>query len=389
MGLRSFSVFLLSLFFLSSPLVALCLQPPDSCDGITGPKTSHFTHSRNFTLRCFAPVACASRVVSSYKRKCRQAFVFPTSTRRASPLSFSFIPPVRGRAREDASAPSRACRSAVLPPVLSLGRRLPEGQPPFQRCGFSAAALWFPLIGTTPIGARADGRIPYLAPLSQVAWSGVPLEPRGISVVESVFLPSGAQVLGRHGTHAGRGGEHLPQLFASGDRHLPDSGDDGAAMERVEKEEVHEETTTTQENKEEEQEVEDDQKKQAERRARLKAWQVVLHNDEIHAIPHVTDLLVDAVPSLTKAKAHSITVQAHKTGLALVLRTWREKATEIYRKLKANGLTISLVPSKRKDKQEDRDEGEGIGGTEDGDDDRGENEDIPDGKDNGDSGDHV
>ncbi|KEP61258.1 UNVERIFIED_CONTAM: ATP-dependent Clp protease adaptor protein ClpS protein [Hammondia hammondi] len=380
MGLRSLSGFLLS-FFLSSPLVALCLhlQPPDSCEGVTGPKASRFTHSRNFTLLCFASVACSSRVVSRYTRKGGQAFVFPTSTTRASPLSFPYISCVRARAREDASASRRACRSVVSPPVLSLGRLLPECQPPFQRCGFSTAPLWFPLVGTTPIGACADARSPCLASRSQLARSGVPLKRRGVSVVEFFFLPPGAYVLGRHGRHAGKGGEHLSQLFASGDRHLPDSGDDGAAMERVEIEEVHEETTTTQENKKAEQEVEDDQKKQAERRARLKAWQVVLHNDEIHAIPHVTDLLVDAVPSLTKAKAHSITVHAHKTGLALVLRTWREKATEIYRKLKANGLTISLVPSKKKDKQQDRDEGEGIGGTEE-DDDRGEDEDMPNGK---------
>ncbi|CBZ49718.1 putative ATP-dependent Clp protease adaptor domain-containing protein [Neospora caninum Liverpool] len=133
-------------------------------------------------------------------------------------------------------------------------------------------------------------------------------------------------------------------------------------MERIEKEEVSEEETTTQEKKKEEKEIEDDQKKQAERRERLKAWQVVLHNDDIHAIPHVTDLLVDAVPSLTKAKAHSITVHAHKTGLALILRTWREKAVEIYRKLKASGLTISLVPSKRKDKQEGGGESDGTRG---------------------------
>ncbi|PHJ25788.1 atp-dependent clp protease adaptor protein [Cystoisospora suis] len=144
-----------------------------------------------------------------------------------------------------------------------------------------------------------------------------------------------------------------------------DVGGDGAQRERMQDTTIEFAERRKDEKRITEEEAVDDEAKQEKRRRRLQAWQLVLHNDDVHAIPHVTELLVEAVPTLTKAKAHAITVHAHKTGLALIMKTWREKAKEVHRKLKASGLTVSMIPSK---KQEDKgtEGGEGDQGNERG-----------------------
>ncbi|PFH31680.1 ATP-dependent Clp protease adaptor protein ClpS protein [Besnoitia besnoiti] len=212
-------------------------------------------------------------------------------------------------------------------------------------------------VGVPAAGGRSKAHL--LSP--EIGWRSDPLSTGHSSLWRSECLERWKADGGRE-----RGSELC--VFASGDGHdLTDTDDAATARERIEERETHEETHKRQEKRKEEEESSEDQKKQDARRKRLKAWQVVLHNDEIHAIRHVTELLVAAVPSLTKAKAHAITVHAHKTGLALILRTWREKAKEIQQKLKSSGLTISLVPSKKKEDGGAGDD-DGGGGNDGGDD---------------------
>ncbi|KJP88174.1 hypothetical protein AK88_02121 [Plasmodium fragile] len=56
------------------------------------------------------------------------------------------------------------------------------------------------------------------------------------------------------------------------------------------------------------------------------AWKVILYNDDIHNFTYVTDVIVKVIGQISKAKAHTITVEAHSTGQALVLSTWRSQA---------------------------------------------------------------
>lgn len=44
---------------------------------------------------------------------------------------------------------------------------------------------------------------------------------------------------------------------------------------------------------------------------------------------YVTDVIVKVIGYISKAKAHTITVEAHSTGQALILSTWKAKA-EMY-----------------------------------------------------------
>ncbi|KAK1937264.1 ATP-dependent Clp protease adaptor protein ClpS domain containing protein [Babesia divergens] len=62
------------------------------------------------------------------------------------------------------------------------------------------------------------------------------------------------------------------------------------------------------------------------RREETGSWRVMLYNDDIHSFTYVTEALAKVIPQLSREVAHTITVEAHNTGKATVLRTWRDKA---------------------------------------------------------------
>ncbi|ETW17225.1 hypothetical protein PFFVO_04050 [Plasmodium falciparum Vietnam Oak-Knoll (FVO)] len=69
-----------------------------------------------------------------------------------------------------------------------------------------------------------------------------------------------------------------------------------------------------------------DEHEKKEREKETSAWKVILYNDDIHNFTYVTDVIVKVVGQISKAKAHTITVEAHSTGQALILSTWKSKA---------------------------------------------------------------
>ncbi|CDR97721.1 ATP-dependent Clp protease adaptor protein ClpS domain containing protein, putative [Babesia bigemina] len=58
----------------------------------------------------------------------------------------------------------------------------------------------------------------------------------------------------------------------------------------------------------------------------IMAWKVVLFNDDIHSFKYVTEVLASSIPQLTREVAHTITVEAHNSGKATVICTWKSKA---------------------------------------------------------------
>ncbi|SBT82364.1 ATP-dependent Clp protease adapter protein ClpS, putative [Plasmodium ovale] len=73
------------------------------------------------------------------------------------------------------------------------------------------------------------------------------------------------------------------------------------------------------------------------------AWKVILYNDDIHNFTYVTDVIVKVIGQISKAKAHTITVEAHSTGQALILSTWKARAEKYCEELQKNGLTVSII----------------------------------------------
>ncbi|EDO05508.2 ATP-dependent Clp protease adaptor protein ClpS family protein [Babesia bovis T2Bo] len=86
----------------------------------------------------------------------------------------------------------------------------------------------------------------------------------------------------------------------------------------------------------------DDQTKQ-ERKEETTAWRVVIYNDDIHSIPYVTESIADAIPQISREVAHTITMEAHSTGQATVLRTWQRKAELYCIELQKRGLTACAI----------------------------------------------
>jgi len=75
-------------------------------------------------------------------------------------------------------------------------------------------------------------------------------------------------------------------------------------------------------------------------------WRVLLHNDDVHTFDYVIDTMVSVVKTVTRKKAHRITMEAHKSGLATVTTTWKQLAREYSMGLQKAGLTSSIAPDK-------------------------------------------
>lgn len=76
---------------------------------------------------------------------------------------------------------------------------------------------------------------------------------------------------------------------------------------------------------------------------RLPPFRVLLHNDPVSDFDHVIDTLVDLTP-LDPAKAEAVTMEAHESGVALVLVTHRERAELYVDQFKSKLLTVTIEP---------------------------------------------
>jgi len=74
------------------------------------------------------------------------------------------------------------------------------------------------------------------------------------------------------------------------------------------------------------------------------SWRVLLHNDDVHTFDYVNMAIVRVVKTITRKKAHRITVQAHSMGTATVTTTWKQMAKQYCLKLQKYGLTSSIAP---------------------------------------------
>ena len=73
-------------------------------------------------------------------------------------------------------------------------------------------------------------------------------------------------------------------------------------------------------------------------------WKVLLHNDDVHTFEYCTGAICSVVRTIKRKKAHTITVQAHSMGTAVVTQTYKQKAKELCLGLQKYGLTSSISP---------------------------------------------
>lgn len=76
----------------------------------------------------------------------------------------------------------------------------------------------------------------------------------------------------------------------------------------------------------------------------LPPYKVLLHNDDVNDMEFVVTTIVALTP-LNLEDAVTRTLEAHKTGVALLLTTHKERA-ELYKdQFKSKGLTVTIEPA--------------------------------------------
>ncbi|MEQ8540082.1 MAG: ATP-dependent Clp protease adapter ClpS [Coleofasciculus sp. D1-CHI-01] len=73
-------------------------------------------------------------------------------------------------------------------------------------------------------------------------------------------------------------------------------------------------------------------------------YRVLLHNDDFNPMEYVVQALIQTVPSLTQPQAVNIMMEAHNSGIALVITCALEHAEFYCETLKNQGLTSTIEP---------------------------------------------
>ena len=73
-------------------------------------------------------------------------------------------------------------------------------------------------------------------------------------------------------------------------------------------------------------------------------YRVLLHNDDFNPMEYVVQVLMQTIPSLTQPQAVSIMMEAHQSGIALVITCAQEHAEFYCETLKNQGLTSTIEP---------------------------------------------
>ena len=85
--------------------------------------------------------------------------------------------------------------------------------------------------------------------------------------------------------------------------------------------------------------------KQSERvRKRSPRYKVLLHNDPVNTMEYVVSTLQQVVPQLSEQDAMAVMLEAHNSGVGLVIVCDLEPAEFYCETLKARGLTSTLEP---------------------------------------------
>ena len=78
----------------------------------------------------------------------------------------------------------------------------------------------------------------------------------------------------------------------------------------------------------------------------LPPWKVLLHNDDKNTMQHVIRTIVQLTP-LNEQDAERRMTEAHRTGVALLLVTHKERA-ELYKdQFESKGLTVTIEPAEK------------------------------------------
>ena len=78
---------------------------------------------------------------------------------------------------------------------------------------------------------------------------------------------------------------------------------------------------------------------------RLPPWKVLLHNDEVNDFGYVIETIVE-LTTLNPQQALLRTIEAHKTGLALLISAHREYAELLCEQFASKRLNVTIEPDR-------------------------------------------
>lgn len=76
---------------------------------------------------------------------------------------------------------------------------------------------------------------------------------------------------------------------------------------------------------------------------RMPPWKVLLHNDNINEMGYVIETIIE-LTAMNPQTALLRMVEAHKTGVALLVTTHKEYAELLQEQFVSKGLTVSIEP---------------------------------------------
>jgi len=78
---------------------------------------------------------------------------------------------------------------------------------------------------------------------------------------------------------------------------------------------------------------------------RLPPWKVLLHNDDVSIDIDVVNAIVQIV-ALRRSDAVDRMLEAHRTGVSLLVTTHRERAELLQEQLESKKLTVTIEPDR-------------------------------------------
>lgn len=73
-------------------------------------------------------------------------------------------------------------------------------------------------------------------------------------------------------------------------------------------------------------------------------WKVLLHNDDKNDVLFVARTIMELTP-LNEKEAEQRTIEAHKSGVALLLTTHKERAELYQEQFTSKGLVVTIEPA--------------------------------------------
>lgn len=82
-------------------------------------------------------------------------------------------------------------------------------------------------------------------------------------------------------------------------------------------------------------------------------WRLILHDDTIHTIEDVCDILTECIPVCPGPRAYEVTLEVHMSGAATVAVANKKIIDEYCKSLQKAGLSVSMSPDAAFENDED------------------------------------